>query len=48
LLFTGQGFFWQIFPIAPRGIGLVMNAWDVYRRQDYSDEQIRHEISRLR
>ena len=29
---TGGPFFWPIFPILGWGVGLVMNAWDVYRR----------------
>ena len=47
-LVTGQGFFWPVFLIAAWGIGLVMNAWEVYRRQDYTEEQIQDEINRLR
>jgi len=47
-LFTGQGFFWPVFLMAAWGIGLVMNAWEVYRRQDYTEEQIQQEIGRLR
>jgi hypothetical protein len=45
---TGRGLFWPVFLMAAWGIGLVMNAWEVYRRQDYTEEQIQHEISRLR
>lgn len=41
------GFFWPIFPIAGWGIGLVMNAWDVYRDDEFDDEQIRREMDRL-
>ena len=28
-----HGFFWPVFPIAGWGIGVIMNAWDVYGRQ---------------
>jgi hypothetical protein len=45
---TGHGFFWPIFPILGWGIGVAFNAWDIYRRQDYSEEQIRREMDRLR
>ena len=45
---TGHGFFWPIFPILGWGIGVAFNAWDVYRRQDYSEDQIRREMDRLR
>jgi hypothetical protein len=46
--FTGHGFFWPIFPILGWGIGVAFNAWDVYRRQDYTEDQIRREMDRLR
>ena len=42
------GFFWPIFPLAGWGIGLVMNAWDVYRDDELDEEQIRREMDRLR
>jgi hypothetical protein len=41
------GFFWPIFWIVGWGIGLVMNAWDVYRGDDFDEDQIRREIDRL-
>jgi uncharacterized ion transporter superfamily protein YfcC len=44
---TGSGFFWPVFLMAAWGIGLVMNAWDVYRSQDPSEEQIRREMDAL-
>jgi len=44
---TSAGFFWPIFPIVGWGIGVVMNAWDVWRGDDFSDEQIRREMDRL-
>ena len=43
---TGSPFFWPIFPIAGWGIGLVMNAWDVYWRRDITEDDIQHEIDR--
>jgi uncharacterized membrane protein len=46
--FTGHSFFWPIFPILGWGIGLAFNAWDVYRRHDYTEEQINREMNRLR
>jgi hypothetical protein len=42
------GFFWPIFPMLGWGIGVVMNAWDVYHAEDFSDEQIAQEVARLR
>jgi 2TM domain len=44
---TGAGFFWPAFPLVGWGIGLVFHAWDVYR-QPFSEDQIRHEMERLR
>lgn len=40
---SGHGFFWPIFPMAGWGIGLVMNAWDVYRREGFTEEEITKE-----
>jgi hypothetical protein len=45
---TGADFFWPIFPILGWGIGVAMNAWDVYGRRPASEEQIQREIERLR
>ena len=44
---TPSGFFWPIFPIVGWGIGVVMNAWDVYFAEDLSEDQIQDEIERL-
>ena len=44
---TSASFFWPIFPIVGWGIGVVMNAWDVWRGDEFSDEQIAREIERL-
>ena len=44
---TGHGFFWPIFPIVFWGIGLVMNAWEAFRDEDFSEERIQHEMGRL-
>ena len=41
------GFFWPLFPMVFWGIGLVMNAWDVYFSSDISEQEIDHEISRM-
>ena len=42
-----DGFFWPVFPIVGWGIGVVLNAWDVYRNDEFDEEQIRREIERL-
>lgn len=46
-LTTPDIFFWPVLPLAFWGIGLVMNAWDVYRAGQFSEEQVRSEIERL-
>jgi len=42
-----HGFFWPVFPIVGWGIGVVMNAWDVYRNDEFGEDQIRREMERL-
>lgn len=42
-----DGFFWPVFPIVGWGIGVVMNAWDVYFVQDFGEEDINREIERI-
>ena len=42
-----NGFFWPVFPIVGWGIGVVMNAWDVYRNDEFDEQQIRREMKRL-
>ena len=42
-----HGFFWPVFPIVGWGIGVVMNAWDVYRSEEFDEGQIRREMERL-
>lgn len=44
---TGDhGFFWPVFVIGAWGIGVVMNAWDVYWRREITEQDIRHEMER--
>jgi len=42
-----HGFFWPVFPIVGLGIGVVMNARDVYRNDEFGEDQIRREMERL-
>jgi len=42
------GFFWPMFLILGWGIGLVMNAWDVFYRSYEDEGQIQQEIDRIR
>ena len=44
---TSHGFFWPIFPIVFWGIGVVMNAWDVWHDDTFTEAQIAHEMDRL-
>ena len=41
------GFFWPIFPMVGWGIGVVMNAWDVYFAEEIGEEDIHREMERL-
>ena len=45
---TGAAFFWPIFPIVGWGIGVVMNAWDVYRSDEPDEARIRREMESLK
>lgn len=45
---TSNGFFWPVFPIVFWGIGVVMNAWDVWRGDSFSEAQIAREMERQR
>ena len=47
LLTDPHGFFWPVFLIAGWGIGVIMNAWDVYGRQEITEDDIQREIHRL-
>ena len=43
-----HGFFWPVFFIGGWGIGLVMNAWDVYWRHEITEGDIQREIEHER
>lgn len=45
---SGGGFFWPVFPLAGWGIAVVLNAWDVYRGDEFDEGDIQREIDRLR
>ena len=41
-----HGFFWPVFLIAGWGIGVVMNAWDVFWRPQITEQDIQREFER--
>ena len=41
------GFFWPAFPIGFWGIGLLLNGWDAYRHEEFSEADIQKEMNRL-
>jgi 2TM domain len=42
-----HGFFWPVFPLVGWGIGVIMNAWDVFRSEEFGEDEIRREVQRL-
>jgi hypothetical protein len=45
---SARGFPWPVFVTAGWGIGVIMNAWDVYGRKPITEAQVQHEVDRLR
>lgn len=43
-----HGFFWPIFPILGWGVAVILNAWDVYRGEEFTEDQIQREMEHLR
>lgn len=44
---SSGGFFWPVFILVGWGIGVVMNAWDVYFAEDFGEDDIAREIERI-
>jgi hypothetical protein len=42
-----HGFFWPILPILGWGIAVVLNAWNVYRPDTFSEGQIQKAMKHL-
>ena len=42
-----HAFFWPVFPLMGWGIGVIANAWDVYRPEDLSEDRIQREMRHL-
>ena len=45
---TSRAFPWPVFVTLGWGIGLVMNAWDVYGRKEITAADVEREMERLR
>ena len=45
---TGAGFTWPLIVMGFWGVGLIMNAYDVYGRRPIREEDIQREIERQR
>jgi hypothetical protein len=45
---AGAGYFWPGWILLGWGIGLVLNAWEVYGRRGISEDQIQREMQRQR
>lgn len=48
VLTGADGIFWPAFLMAFWGIGVVMNAWDVYHDDGFSEDAVAKEMHRLR
>ena len=46
-LTSSDGFFWPIFPMVGWGIAVVMNAWDVWSADEFTEDDIAREIQRM-
>lgn len=44
---TGGGYPWPAWMSGAWGIGLILNAWDVYARRPITEEDIEREMHRL-
>jgi hypothetical protein len=45
---TGAGYFWPAWVIGAWGVGLALNAWDVFFRRPITEGDIQREIERGR
>ena len=44
---SADGCFWPLGPIVFWGVGVVMNAWDAWYGDDFSEDKIEHQMHRL-
>ncbi len=45
---TGAGYFWPIWVLLGWGVGLVLNAWDVYFRRPITEADVDRAVARDR
>jgi hypothetical protein len=45
--FTGAGYFWPAWVLGLWGIGLILNAWDVFWRRPITEADIDREVKKL-
>lgn len=45
---TGGGYFWPAWVMLGWGVGLVLNAWDVYFRRPVTEADVDREVERQR
>jgi 2TM domain len=45
---TGAGYPWPAWVTGAWGIGLLLNAWDVYMRAPITEADVEHEMERMR
>jgi len=43
---TGAGYFWPAWVLLGWGVGLILNAWDVYFRRPVTEEDVVRELQR--
>jgi hypothetical protein len=43
---TGGGYFWPIWVILGWGVGVILNAWDVYFRREITEADVDREVER--
>jgi hypothetical protein len=43
---SGAGYFWPAWVLLGWGVGLALNAWDVFFRRPITDSEIRQEMAR--
>jgi len=44
---TGAGYFWPVWVLLGWGVGVVLNAWDVFLRRPVTEADVDRELHRL-